>query len=228
MRVVWDLPVRLFHWSLVLAIVYAWYAVEILEDLEQHFLAGYCILTLILFRLVWGFVGSFYARFNSFLYSLTEICSYLKTLRGRSGKRYVGHNPIGGLSVVAMLGFILLQTATGLFSTDDYYSGPLNALVAESTAATITELHHLNFDIVTGLIALHLLAIVFYRFYKKENLIGAMLTGKKAVQECADTAPGNSKLLLAALVFCTCAAGVYLLANASFESEQAAAEYNFY
>ncbi|MEH6518039.1 MAG: cytochrome b/b6 domain-containing protein [Halioglobus sp.] len=226
--VIWDIPTRLFHWALVAAIGYSWFAIEIKEDLEQHILSGYCILTLVLFRIIWGFVGSHYARFRSFIYPVSETLSYAKSLPAKVAKKYPGHNPMGGLSVLAMLLFIMIQVSTGLFSTDDYYSGPLNALVSEAVAGTITELHHLNFDVVTGLLALHVGAIIFYRLYKKEKLVAAMFSGEKDTDAADQESVGSSKLILAAIVLTICAASVYMLANTSFETEQSTTDYDFY
>ncbi|MFT6286125.1 MAG: cytochrome b [Alcanivorax sp.] len=224
---IWDIPTRLFHWALVAAIGYSWYAIEIKEDLEQHILSGYCILSLVLFRVIWGFVGNRYARFRSFIYPVSETLSYAKSLPTKVSKKYSGHNPMGGLSVLAMLLFIVIQISTGLFSTDDYYSGPLNALVSDAVAATLTDLHHLNFDIVTGLLVLHIGAIIFYRLYKKEKLVAAMFSGKKYA--AADQkSVSNSRLMLAAIIFTVCTASVYILANISFKTEQNTRDYDFY
>lgn len=227
-NLIWDIPIRLFHWLLVATIAYSWYAMEILEDLNQHFIAGYCALTLVLFRIVWGFVGTYHARFTNFIYPLSEVLSYFRNSSGKAKKQYLGHNPVGGLSVIAMLIFISIQVSTGLFSTDDYYFGPLYGLVNDATASTITEIHHLNFDIITGLIALHVVAIAFYRIVKKERLIGAMFTGGKLAKGEDQKTITSSKLILAAFILSVCATGVYLLSNAPIESEENSAEYNFY
>lgn len=225
---IWDIPIRLFHWLLVSTIAYSWYSMEILEDLNQHFIAGYCALTLVLFRIVWGFIGTYYARFTNFIYPLSEVLSYFRDSSDNTKRTYLGHNPAGGLSVIAMLVFILIQISTGLFSTDDYYFGPLYGLVSDATASTITEIHHLNFDIITGLIALHILTILLYRIVKKERLIGAMFTGKKLAMDENQTRITGSRLVLAAIIFSVCASGVYLLSNASIKSEENSAEYDFY
>jgi cytochrome b len=225
---VWDIPTRLFHWLLVAAIAYSWYAIEILEDLKQHFMAGYCILTLLLFRIVWGIVGTYHARFINFIYPLSEVRSYFGRSSGKAKKQYLGHNPAGGVSVIAMLVFILIQISTGLFSTDDYYFGPLYGLVSDATASTITEIHHLNFNIITGLIALHILAIVLYRIVKKERLIGAMFTGRKRTMDEDQQSIASSRLVLAAIVLSVCTTAVYLLSNASIGSDESSAQYDFY
>jgi len=253
---IWDLPTRLFHWLLVVGIAYAWFAVEILEDMEQHFYAGYSVLCLLLFRLVWGFVGSRYAQFKSFLYSPVKIITYVKTLLVQSSIdedprhpqkiRYLGHNPLGGLSVFAMLAVLLFQTGSGLFSSDDYYYGPLAGLIDKSLIAKLTNLHHLNFDIITVLIAIHVCAILFYQLYKKERLIGPMFSGKKFTGTKAaenkitdensehkkpvnaDAAITGSKLVLAVFVMTCCVVTVYLLANLFTDTLPSAEDYYSY
>ena len=168
---VWDLPTRICHWLLAVSIVYSWYCVEIAEDMEQHFWSGYTILSLILFRFIWGFVGSRYARFSSFLFPKEEIVSYARSIKSRTtNKHYLGHNPIGSLSALAMMLAILLQASTGLFNSDDYYFGPLSGLIDKKLAACLSSIHQLNFDLLKLLIATHIIAILYYKFYKKENL----------------------------------------------------------
>ena len=216
---VWDLPTRACHWLLVLSIVYSWYCIEIAQDMEQHFWSGYTALTLILFRFIWGFVGSRYARFGSFLFPLKEIASYAKRIKSRNtNKHYLGHNPIGGLSALAMMLAILLQASTGLFNSDDYYFGPLSGLIDKNLAAFFSNIHQLNFDLLKLLIATHIIAILYYKFYKKEHLSNAMITGKKTVlateKENNFVAIRGSKLALALLVLVLCAGIVYGLANA--------------
>lgn len=187
--------------------------------MEQHFWSGYTVLTLILFRFIWGFVGSRYARFGSFLLPLKEIASYAKSIKSRNtNKHYLGHNPIGGLSALAMMLAILLQASTGLFNSDDYYFGPLSGLIDKNLAAFFSNIHQLNFDLLKLLIATHIIAILYYKFYKKENLSNAMITGKKtmvaAEKEINLVAIPSSKLALALLVLVLCAGIVYGLANA--------------
>lgn len=214
---IWDLPTRLFHWALVLGVAYSWYSVEIMEDMEQHFLSGYFVLTLLLFRLIWGFVGSRYARFSSFLFSVSAIKAYARGVFAKNTPPHAGHNPMGSLSVIAMLLVLLIQATTGLFSNDDYSFGPLSGLVEKATRSWATEIHHINSDIIWVLVAIHILAIGFYQFYKKERLVGAMITGKKQLEAHASRAQDGIKsprLVLALIIFLVCAAFVYWLANA--------------
>jgi len=216
---VWDLPTRLLHWGLVISIGYAWFAVEILEDMQQHFYAGYSVLTIILFRLAWGFAGSRYARFGSFFYTPTELINYTSRLFKGPSKSYLGHNPLGSLSALAMIFALLFQASTGLFSSDDYFHGPLSGLIESPLVSRISSLHSLNVDILIALVGLHIAAIMFYQFYKKEKLIAAMFTGRKpmpaeASQKHGITAPN---LWLALLILIICIAFVYYLANAYLE-----------
>ena len=125
-KFIWDLPVRIFHWLLVVLIAAALYAVKISGDMDTHMLIGQSILALLIFRVLWGFVGPRYARFGSFVYKPVEILRYARTLFSRKGGEYAGHNPTGSLAVFAMLALIGVQVTTGLFATDadEYVRGP--------------------------------------------------------------------------------------------------------
>jgi cytochrome b len=171
---IWDLPIRLFHWTLVLLIGAAWATQEQLRDNERHALVGYAILTLLLFRLFWGLVGSETARFASFLHGPARIFAYV---RGTGGVR-VGHNPLGGWSVALMLALLALQVGTGLFLSDDDFFAPLSFWITEDTADTLADIHELNFNLLLAAIVLHVVAILYYALAKRQNLVGPMLTGK--------------------------------------------------
>jgi len=185
---IWDLPLRLTHWGLVISIAYGWFAIEILENMQQHFYAGYCTLSLILFRLLWGIAGTKYSRFSSFTFGPSKILSYGKSMFSDSSKkRYLGHNPLGSLSAAAMMLAIFFQAASGMFSSDDYFHGPLSGLLESSEVSRLSELHLLNTNILLSLIVLHIAAILFYQIYKKEKLIWPMLNGgKDVVKEIGD------------------------------------------
>ena len=176
---IWDLPTRLFHWSLVLLIAGAWWTQE-QDDSELHARIGYSILTLLLFRLAWGFVGSDTSRFASFIRGPRSAILYLRELFGSApAAGRIGHNPIGGYSVAFMLLCLAVQTGTGLFLYDDeFFWGPLNDLVSEDTAEFLGDVHELTFNLLLALIALHLAAILFYRFGKGQHLVGPMVGGK--------------------------------------------------
>lgn len=175
---VWDRPVRIVHWLLALLIAFAWWTAEE-EMLDWHYRAGLAVLGLLVFRIVWGFIGSSTARFSSFVRGPSAILDYL---RGRSG--FVpGHNPLGALSVIALLATVGLEVGLGLFASDEdgLFVGPLSSLVSEERAETLTELHEDLFDWLVILIGLHVTAILFYLVVKRDNLIGPMLSGRKAV-----------------------------------------------
>ncbi len=173
---IWDLPTRIVHWLLVLAIPILWWTAE--EHLiEQHMATGQIVLGLLVFRLIWGFVGSSTARFAQFVRGPRAIADYL---RGRTAYR-LGHNPIGALSVVAMLGLLLLQVGLGLFASDEdgINSGPLAYLVDVDVSEELTELHELAFWFLLAVIALHVAAIFFYLFVKRDNLLTPMVVGTR-------------------------------------------------
>ena len=179
---VWDLPLRLFHWLLLLAVASAWFTIEVLEDMQLHFYSGYAVLTLLVFRLLWGLLGTSYSRFSSFPISPANILSYTKALFGKGeGHFYFGHNPLGSLSVIALLGVLLFQVSSGLFSSDDYFYGPLAGWIESGQIKWLTGLHQQNFEWIKILVALHVLAIIFYRLVKKERLTQAMITGYKSI-----------------------------------------------
>lgn len=209
---VWDIPTRLTHWLLLILVVYAWFAVEVLEDIQQHIWAGYGVLGVVLFRLVWGFVGTYHARFGNFLVSPQKIWRYSKTLSQPNSKASLGHNPMGGLSSIVLLLVILTQAVTGLFNSDDYFHGPLSGLVGEQARGVLGLVHELNFNLACALIALHVCAIIFYKLYKGQALTSAMISGKKPASPGDQTIAG-SKLLLALFVLLICAGLVYTIAT---------------
>jgi cytochrome b len=173
---VWDLPTRLFHWLLVALIAFSWWSAEE-DELELHIYSGYAVLTLLLFRLLWGLFGSSTARFRNFLKGPAAVIAYLRDTRGW---RAVGHTPIGALSVVALLGLTALQVATGLLNSDDdgLNEGPLAPLVPDALADAAHELHEVLFNVLLAFIALHVAAILFYRLVLGKELLGPMITGR--------------------------------------------------
>ena len=175
---VWDLPTRLFHWALVVCIVGLVTTVQIGGNaMEWHFRFGYSVLTLLLFRLVWGFVGGHWSRFSSFLYSPASLLRYI---RGQEdGVQPLGHSPLGALSVFAILALLLLQVGTGLFSDDEIAAvGPLSKLASGAVVSQLTHYHKdIGKVIVLILVLLHIGAIAFYRIKRKKDLIRPMLIG---------------------------------------------------
>ena len=182
-RLVWDLPVRLFHWLLVLSMIASYVTAKIgFDTMPAHRYLGYWTIVLLVFRILWGFVGPRHARFSSFLRGPSGIWRYARALGAGTMIESAGHNPLGGLSVILLLGLVGFQAATGLFATDDVvWTGPYNAAVSSDWASRLTKWHHVNFNIILAAIALHLMAIAFYFLVKKQNLVGAMVHGKKYV-----------------------------------------------
>ena len=177
---VWDLPTRIFHWLLAAAVVGLVITANVGGNwMNWHLRLGYAVLTLLLFRLVWGFVGGHWSRFGSFLYAPSSVLAYL---RGRAKPEHrVGHTPLGALSVFALLLILLAQVATGLMSDDEIsFFGPLVRFVSGDTVALATGYHkNVGKFIVIALVVLHVGAIVFYKWVKKDNLARPMVLGDK-------------------------------------------------
>jgi len=206
---VWDLPLRLFHWTLASLVVVSFVSAKIGGNAMQvHMLSGYAVLSLLLFRVLWGFLGGTHARFASFVRGPAAVISYL---RGQGTDRHLGHNPAGAWSVLLMLAALLAQVATGLFANDDISTeGPLAKLVSKALSDRLTGAHHLNIKLLYALIGLHLSAVAFYLFRKRENLVKPMVTGFKDAA-AGDAAPKQGKTWFAALLLAICAAAVYVL-----------------
>ena len=188
---VWDLPTRLFHWTLVVLMIIQWWSAENSDTMDWHLRGGYVVLTLVLFRLIWGFMGSDTARFSDFLRGPGAALAYVKALVRGETPLYLGHNPIGGWSIVALLTLLLIQAGTGLFANDDILiEGPLYGWVSKSASDWLTTVHKLNFNLLLLVIAVHISAVLFYLLVKRENLIHPMLSGRKHLSpERAGRAP---------------------------------------
>jgi len=180
---IWDLPVRLFHWALVLLVVSQIVTVNIGGNaMEYHVLGGFAILTLVLFRIVWGVLGTHTARFNHFVRGPRALFSYARSLARAGPERAPGHNPLGGWSVLAMLASLFVQAVSGLFADDEIMTtGPLWKYVSDDTARLFNVIHETNALVLLTLVCSHLAAILFYLLRKKENLITPMFTGFKHV-----------------------------------------------
>jgi cytochrome b len=191
---VWDLPTRIFHWLLAFCVISSIISGEVGGNaIIWHFRLGYCVIALLIFRVVWGFVGGHWSRFKQFFYSPLTILRYL---RGQSKPEHeVGHNPLGSLSVWGLLFILSAQVATGLMSDDEIASqGPLVQFISGATSSLATSYHkHWGKVIIILLIALHIAAILFYLFKKKENLIRPMLRGDKDVQVDIDLLPSQDE-----------------------------------
>jgi len=177
---VWDLPVRAMHWLLVIGIGVCWWT-GVENELEYHLYSGYAILWIVLMRLYWGLVGSSTARFVNFVRGPKAILDYATTLHRRDTPHAHGHNALGAISIVVMLGLVLTVVVLGLFAVDvdGLYSGPLSSYVTFKQGRHIAHLHYDWFNILLWMIGLHLAAVLFYFLYKRQNLIGPMISGKR-------------------------------------------------
>lgn len=194
---VWDLPIRLFHWALVSAMVLSFYTMKtagapFVFPVEIHARAGLVILGLLIFRWGWTLMGSHHARLWHFLHGPAAILNYLRALRRGPLPPYAGHNPLGGLAVLAMLVSLSVQAISGLFLSDDvFFQAPLHERVADATSSALRTLHHWNAQLLIVLIVLHLVALVVHRL-KGERLVGAMVTGRKRLPARPDDLADDS------------------------------------
>jgi cytochrome b len=200
-QVVWDLPVRLFHWLLAALIVFSWWSVHH-HHTDWHIWSGCAILTLLIFRILWGFVGSSTARFSSFVRGPRAIAAYW-----RGQWIGVGHSPLGAASVLALLLAVAVQVGLGLISEDEdgIYLGPFAGLVSTDTSDKARDIHELWFNVILALIALHLLAILYYRFRGKKLTL-PMITGRAELPP--DTQPMRPGKWWAALICLAIGVGV--------------------
>jgi cytochrome b len=204
----WDLPTRLVHWLIAALIPFSWWSATH-DHLPWHRLSGYTILGLLVFRLIWGFVGSTTARFHTFLRGPTGVWAHV---RGR-GEASVGHKPLGGWSVAAMLAMLAIQLALGLFSVDEdgLEAGPLSKFVDFDTGRAIAKVHHAGFLVLLGLIGLHLAAVAFYAL-RRRNLIWPMITGRARLPTGAP-APRFARVRIAVLAALVAAAIAWFIAH---------------
>lgn len=203
---VWDLPTRLFHWLLAAVVVGSFVSAKLGGAyMVWHERLGYTALALLAFRVIWGFVGGRYARFTQFVRGPATVRAYLK-----GQWRGLGHNPLGALSVVALLAALVFQAVSGLFTNDDIaFEGPLARHVSGWLSGLLTTLHRGNEKVILLLVALHIAAIAFYRLARRHDLIGPMLHGDAHAP--ADSLPSrdDTSLRLRALIIAAlCAAAV--------------------
>jgi cytochrome b len=212
---VWDLPTRLFHWLLAACVIGLVITGSVGGNwMNWHLRLGYAVLTLLLFRLVWGFVGGHWSRFASFLYLPSSLVAYL---RGQSTPEHeAGHSPLGALSVFGLLLILAIQVASGLMSDDEIaVSGPLTRFVSGDTVSLATGYHtEVGKFIVIALVVLHVLAILFYKLVRKQSLVRPMVVGDKQlatpVRPARDT---TGTRLLALVVLLLCGAAVNWLVS---------------
>ncbi|WP_017446674.1 cytochrome b/b6 domain-containing protein [Gayadomonas joobiniege] len=183
---VWDLGVRIFHWLLVLGMIAAWFTIEY-RFMQAHAIVGYGISMLLIYRLVWGFLGSTTARFSYFICSPIAAFCYLKASLQQKARSYTGHNPAGSWMVLFMLLILFLQVLSGFFANNDLgFSGPFADWVNKTQSDQLTQWHGLNFYLILAAIWLHLVAVFFYQIVKKEPLIQAMIGGRKPSKYIGD------------------------------------------
>lgn len=216
---VWDAPTRMFHWTLVTLVASAWVSFQYSQkigdfNLVWHRCNGYAILVLVVWRVLWGFVGASTSRFSQFVRWPWVAAGYgLDLLRGRE-RHFLGHNPLGSYMILALLGLLALHGTLGLFTLEhnDTVAGPLKRLVSDDWVKTLSFWHRRGFNIILGFIALHVLVNLVYQFIKKDPLITGMITGKKPAADYEDAAElqASARPLLRAFVCLIAAAGVVL------------------
>jgi cytochrome b len=211
-KLVWDLPVRLFHWLLVLLFGAAWLTAELgLTDL--HFYAGYGIATLVLFRLAWGVAGPRYARFTSFVAGPVRVFRYLRGWLGGSAAEPAGHNPAGGWMILALLALLTAQVATGMVNSHDgAEAGPWYWAASRAVRDFGAAWHARLFDLLLVFTAVHVVAVLLYRLRPGVDLVGPMFTGRKLTR---DPAIPGSRLPLAAALLAASAGAVWLLVSSA-------------
>lgn len=210
---VWDLPTRIFHWGMVCLLALLWWSADA-GEMQWHQIFAYSLLILIGFRILWGLIGSDTARFSHFVYHPKVVLDYLRSIRTKGMSVVLGHNPVGGYMVIALIGIISLQLVTGLFATDDIFTeGPLYNYVSSDTSGFLTWLHKTNFNLILLLSAIHVLAVIIHAM-KGDKLVGAMISGYKKVSKVAFSSSAKSELRfksewLALVLFTVCAAVVF-------------------
>ena len=209
---VWDGPTRLFHWAIVLLVAFSYVSVEN-GWIEYHILSGLAVLAALLFRLVWGFVGSDTARFRNFMRSPFDAFRHLARFPRREPDTEIGHNAAGGWMVLLMLAALAAQVGTGLFSSTDYGdAGPLSEWIGSDASHRLTTLHGTLFYVLLGLIALHVVAIVAYALVKRHDLVRPMVTGRKRLPATMRQ-PRFASPILAVVLVALAAAAVWALAR---------------
>ncbi len=210
---VWDLGLRLFHWFLVLGILNQFLTMEFGEGsyTEWHFRVGFCILGLLIYRIIWGFIGSESVQFSTFLYSPSNITSYLKSLPSTTYHQYLGHNPVGGLSAILLLLVCAAMAVSGLFISDDIlWEAPFYNAVSNDISDLMYTIHHWGEKALIGIVAMHVAAIVFYRWRKKAKLTTSMVTGNMQLQSEQEALPKMRSNWLSVLLLVICVSSSFL------------------
>lgn len=208
---VWDLPTRLFHWTLAAVLVGSYLTGED-GPIEVHSLLGYGVLALLLFRLAWGFAGSETARFAAFVRAPGAAFAHLRALMAPGPLHAdAGHNPLGAYAVLALLGLVAVQVVTGLFLTDDEtFWAPLNGYASEETIKLLEEIHEVNVNLLIALVAVHVAAVLWYALAKRLDLVRPMVTGR-ALLPAGARAPALASPLRALALALAAAGAVWAL-----------------
>jgi cytochrome b len=221
-RRVWDLPVRITHWLLVLGIAgsYATHKAGV-AYFQYHVWFGYSVLVLASFRILWGFVGTRHARFSSFLRGPRATAGYLVQVFRGGASPHPGHNPAGAWMVVILLLALLAQAGTGLFTNDEIFNtGPLYGYVSDALSLTLTSWHRRLFDWILILVAAHIAAIAAHRAFTGHRLVGPMITGRKPAALVAQhDAIASSRLWLAAILLAGLVAGLAWIVSRAPEAQ---------
>jgi cytochrome b len=229
-RKVWDWPVRIFHWLLVLSIIGAYVTHRLgIEYFKYHLWCGYTVIVLVVFRIIWGLVGTRHARFHHFVRGPVTTVRYGRELLRGEHTPHAGHNPLGALMVVALLASLLVQAITGLVANDEIFNtGPLYGYVTPERSLDLTSLHRQLFYWIVALIALHIAAVLVHLVFKKENLAHALITGRKPATQVAEHEEIRSSRTVLALLILIGIAGLltWLVRTAPVASAALDASYN--
>lgn len=211
-RLVWDLPLRLFHWLLVLLLAASWLTAE-LERMTLHFYAGYGVATLLVFRLAWGIAGPRYARFGSFVTGPRKVLAYLRNWINGKAHEPAGHTPPGGWMILALLALLALQVASGMMNSHDGLdAGPWYWAASDELRDLAEDVHGTGFDVLLALAAAHIVAVLLYLLRPGVNLVAAMFSGRKRT---AEPAIKGSRLPLALALLAAAAAGTWYLVSSA-------------
>ena len=214
-RLIWDLPTRLFHWVLVVLIALQYATAKLgFLDMDWHFRFGYATLTLIVFRVGWGFFGSQSSRFMQFVRGPAAVVRYVRSQFSTNPQVSIGHNPLGGWSVIVLILSVLIQAISGLFASDGVDTdGPMSEHVASSTVKLFTRIHGWNENVLLALIALHVVAIALYFVLRNDNLLAPMITGRKAIAGQRLTFAGLWRALVVLLISACAVMGAIVWAS---------------
>jgi cytochrome b len=209
-RLIWDWPLRLWHWLFAIAVLGAWITGQWggYDWRQWHLWFGQSVVGLLIFRIVWGFAGTRYSRFASLLYRPGQLLTYLKSLTHRDVPESTGHSPLGAVAVIVLLTVLGIQAGTGLFMSDDIlYEGPWYAAVNTQWAELASSIHHQLDWAVGALLGLHLAAILAYRLFKGQHLTRAMVTGRKSPVLVPESSSINHSRSALALILIILVAG---------------------